>query len=403
MLDALILYPEATLYCRTCGNTNPAYAHFCIKCGSGLRPESCMSCGATLLPNANFCMSCGRAATRIAPGPAQESAGAAVAAGRWAPFTDVKARALLIMAVLATPVTITLWLGLAALTGAERDDPTVVAATVGQWVNLTLFFWIFCAVKSKRVSLRRLMGRVPPGFNWLSTIALIFAAIVFAAGMAIVAIFVLSLAFPDLARAATQDSLLGETANTRTPILYGIVLGLSLMVAAPLLEELAFRGLLLHRWTVKWGVRKALFVSTIIFGLAHLLNAPGAAFGATMAGFILAILYIKTRTLIVPMVCHFIFNGFAFSVSVISAFTDPPTAEEAGLALEQIRDAAGTGALLIAISLPFLLNFVIRNWPRATDLPPYFEAAPAAPGPEPVIAAATAPHDDDSTGATRRE
>ena len=44
---------------------------------------------------------------------------------------------------------------------------------------------------------------------------------------------------------------------------------ISLCVLAPIIEEVAFRGVILHRWTRKFGLRKAILLSSLVFGVVH--------------------------------------------------------------------------------------------------------------------------------------
>jgi membrane protease YdiL (CAAX protease family) len=78
---------------------------------------------------------------------------------------------------------------------------------------------------------------------------------------------------------------------------------LSLVIFAPVIEEFIFRGLLLHRWGDKWGLNRAIILSSLLFGIVHPDPIGAVAFGVAMS-----VLYLKTQTLIVPMVCHAAYN-----------------------------------------------------------------------------------------------
>lgn len=77
----------------------------------------------------------------------------------------------------------------------------------------------------------------------------------------------------------------------------------SLVILAPLLEELLFRGYLLQAWARKWGLRIGVLLSSVLFGALH----PDTL-AAAFTGFCLAILYLKTQSLWAPIVAHSIFN-----------------------------------------------------------------------------------------------
>lgn len=56
----------------------------------------------------------------------------------------------------------------------------------------------------------------------------------------------------------------------------------TLVVIAPIVEELAFRGILLHRWTLKFGIHPALIGSALVFGVCHANPVGLSMFGLVM-------------------------------------------------------------------------------------------------------------------------
>jgi membrane protease YdiL (CAAX protease family) len=74
---------------------------------------------------------------------------------------------------------------------------------------------------------------------------------------------------------------------------------LSLCVLAPLLEEITFRGIVLDRWIHKWGIRTGILSSSALFALFHLNPLGAFVFAITMS-----FLYLKTQSLVLPMICH---------------------------------------------------------------------------------------------------
>lgn len=71
------------------------------------------------------------------------------------------------------------------------------------------------------------------------------------------------------------------------------------MVIAPILEEFVFRGLLLHRWHKKWGLTYAVLLSSMLFGVVHPDPIGAIAFGMAMC-----VLYLRTQSLWIPIICH---------------------------------------------------------------------------------------------------
>jgi len=104
-----------------------------------------------------------------------------------------------------------------------------------------------------------------------------------------------------------EKILLLERGDTPPSIVFMTVFGA--VVVAPILEEMFFRGLLLPA-LVKWLGRPgwAVIVSGVLFGLIH---APVQASVAplTIFGLILAVAYLRSGTLALPILIHGLFNA----------------------------------------------------------------------------------------------
>jgi membrane protease YdiL (CAAX protease family) len=84
---------------------------------------------------------------------------------------------------------------------------------------------------------------------------------------------------------------------------------LVVVVAAPLVEEIFFRGLVLRALERRIGTAWAIVASSVIFGLTHfeLLQLPALA----LFGLVAAVLVQRTGRLGTAMVAHLAFNGLA--------------------------------------------------------------------------------------------
>ena len=87
-----------------------------------------------------------------------------------------------------------------------------------------------------------------------------------------------------------------------------------------------------------------------------------------MFGMVAAILYIRTRTLLVPIAMHALNNLLVIVVSL--AF---PTEGEldTATAVEEVQSLAFVGLALLLLTLPVLIWYLRRNWPRRDELLPY--------------------------------
>ena len=84
------------------------------------------------------------------------------------------------------------------------------------------------------------------------------------------------------------------------------------LALAAFVEELMFRGYALQLMLRVGPVWPGVLVSSVLFGLAHNAN-PGASWlsliNTSLAGVLLALLYVRTRSLILPTVFHFAWNA----------------------------------------------------------------------------------------------
>ncbi len=99
----------------------------------------------------------------------------------------------------------------------------------------------------------------------------------------------------------------------------------SLLISFPsIFEEAMFRGILLTVFLGKYSERKAIIFSALGFGLGHLLNLTGGrelvwVLGQVVWSFILGLFYgyvfVRTRSLLPPMIFHYLGNVFIGSLT----------------------------------------------------------------------------------------
>jgi membrane protease YdiL (CAAX protease family) len=78
-------------------------------------------------------------------------------------------------------------------------------------------------------------------------------------------------------------------------------------IAAPIFEELLFRGFLLPSLTRYLSVGGAIFVSSLLFAIAHL--SLSEIIPLTALGMVLGIVYTRSRNLLAPMLLHSLWNS----------------------------------------------------------------------------------------------
>lgn len=93
-----------------------------------------------------------------------------------------------------------------------------------------------------------------------------------------------------------------------------LVFCLLAVVAAPLVEELLFRGLLLRWIQGRWGTTVAVLVSSVLFGLWH--GNLAASLPLAVVGVVLALLYVRTGNLWAAIWLHAGFNAIMLGMEV---------------------------------------------------------------------------------------
>lgn len=146
-----------------------------------------------------------------------------------------------------------------------REDDVVLSVIVllpAQYVGQVLVLSLI--VRRRRTSMAQgLRFDIEPGdlFYTLSGLALQFA--------------VAMLFFPVYELAGLDESgqsIIDVAADSELPIAAIIVLALTAAVAAPVVEELTYRGVLLRALHRRMGVRSTIVVSSLVFALLHILS-----------------------------------------------------------------------------------------------------------------------------------
>ncbi len=209
----------------------------------------------------------------------------------------------------------------------------------------------------------QIFARGIPRFAIFYGLLLVASLLLFSLGISAVIFYLLSLGFPGYVSQIIESNVLLNGSRSLYPQLYDWLMLFLLLVYAPLVEELVFRGFLLQRWSMKWGLRWGLIASSVLFGLLHL-NNP---LGLTLFGLVMGLLYVRTHSLWVPIACHSLNNLAAIGIDRLSQMTsggEPSTVSD-------IQELWWMSLTLVVVSVPFLAWFIWRSWPKASDEIPY--------------------------------
>ena len=139
------------------------------------------------------------------------------------------------------------------------------------------------------------------------------------------------------------------------------VLYISAMLCVGFLEEVIFRGLLFEAMR-RDNVKAAIIVSSVTFGFGHiinLINGSGAellpnllqVLYATAAGFMFVMMYYKSKSLVVCIIAHGVFNALSVFANEANA-----TAEMRMLTAILLTVITGSYALYLAFSMKGKMN-----------------------------------------------
>ena len=221
--------------------------------------------------------------------------------------------------------------------------------------------WLLWPGRRAGVDIRRLVGRVPSGRDWLVTAGLLAVTITFSYGSWELLASALSRVAPGLLTRLVEN-LPTTPDGAFVHDLSWIVL---VVLLAPALEEVLFRGMLMSRWGVKWGIRAGVVASAVCFGFLH-----ANPIGLTVVGLVMTVLYLRTRTLIVPIAFHAANNAVGSMGGLFSGSEEPMDAAA------MIQNVDGwLGFLMVAVTLPVLIWYLWRYWPERDAGLPYMDTA----------------------------
>lgn len=154
-------------------------------------------------------------------------------------------------------------------------------------------------------------------------------------------------ATPDAVEAKDDRHVLLKVLGDNPPLRVLILILIATCIAAPIFEELFFRGFLFRAFAGRFGPTPAMLLSGALFGLAHAFVIPlRMTVPLGIMGVALAWLLQQTRSLIPGMAVHGFVNALG---SGISAGFGPHTATL----------IVGTWVVLIVILLPWLRRSVV--------------------------------------------
>jgi hypothetical protein len=133
---------------------------------------------------------------------------------------------------------------------------------------------------------------------------------------------------------------------------------LAIGLAAPILEEVIFRGIVLRRFLgTSMNVYIAVFLQAFIFGAVHLNVVQGIY--AFLIGFVYGLIYLWSKSVWIPIIIHVLFNSTGVIISHL-----PIGAEAADASAADAAAGSGIFAAVTVVSLVISAGLLRLLWKR---------------------------------------
>ena len=234
----------------------------------------------------------------------------------------------------------------------------LMAPISGFWITAALFFiayggiafGLYLACRSHGIRILQLIGPIPQLGRVVAYSLMAIPVFLSSLGGA----WLISLFAPHFFDGLINDVLRNKPAGPLQMLLTFVMF----VVLGPAVEEFTFRGLLFTRLSVKYSPRKAIVISSLMFGLLHF-----DFIGAFIFGLVAASLYAQSRSLIAPLALHSMNNLIAFAGLFADTSSDAP-----------IPSWIGLPGLFIGVAI---CAYLFARWTRQTVVPPYLASSMA--------------------------
>ena len=265
-------------------------------------------------------------------------------------------RLVLILLLAVGAAALQLWHLIESDAAQPRGEPDLTLAflriDLGFYGLLCVLLWVAC--RRAGVSRHFSLGELPPRGAALRYLLLGLPMI----GIGIAGFYLLFLPLSFVFPAFVSDWILDVPATflfqaAPRAILADLLNLVLIVLIAPVVEEVFFRGFLLNALWRRYGFRTAVIVSSLIFAIPHLEVLGAFAFAA-----VLCVVFAGTRSLIGPILVHVSNNAIAVILEVGGSLTFGTTWNP--MPLEDFRASWWLAPLGAAVGLPWLWLFLRR-------------------------------------------
>lgn len=201
----------------------------------------------------------------------------------------------------------------ALLTLVARGSNELIESTFhiqnSSFINILIFYilpiiWIFYEYRKHRVSFSFFINKNET-FNLVQVFYITIILCMFSYGYLILYMYSFAWITPDFIMNALHEPIVDSTGG----YVYQFIM---VVFIAPIIGEFVFRGFLLQRFAAKWGTSIAMVVVALLFAMLHV-----DFLGAALFSIVLSIVYIRTKSLLMPIAIHMLNNAFVIGVSFL--------------------------------------------------------------------------------------
>ena len=164
--------------------------------------------------------------------------------------------------------------------------------------------WIFYGYRKHRVSFSLFINRNET-FNLVQVLYIAIMLCMFSYGYLILYMYSFAWITPDFIMNALHEPIIDSTGGY-------VFQFIRVVFIAPIVGEFVFRGFLLQRFAAKWGTSIAMVVVALLFACLHV-----DFLGAVVFSVVLSIVYIRTKSLLMPIAIHMLNNALVLSSSFL--------------------------------------------------------------------------------------
>lgn len=261
---------------------------------------------------------------------------------------DIKVWKIILIWVLS-PILVVIMAGVfSRIFNLEVSDLTLDAL-----VSLGILLMILKAGKVNILLIKERFKDFKNKFNIKEILSVVLTQVFLSMGLSLLCLGFIAIV--DLEQAISlSNSEIGNPSN----LIDLILLSISTIILAPIIEEIVYRKVLFIKFSKKLGIFVAAIVSSLVFGIGH--DTLGIL-GAMVFGLACCILYKKYENILVPMSVHFINNFIAGIFTCIDYFRGEFNTPTDVITNSDISTYLIVGSLLTVISLIVFIRFIVKN------------------------------------------